>query len=163
MLLWWIQNKKLSKIGLCTCSWKINEGRASPATSGTNKHENSFNLFSTGSIKKLHFWDSSNSTNFKRQQVRNHKWKIWSICISLETLSNALSKTLWGDNICSYLFLKYCYSKVEGIGTHIACSREQKGEINCEKKLYEKNDEGESFDDIIRNIIKEEFETHESK
>ena len=39
MLLWWIQNKKTSKIGLRTGSWKTSQDQASLATSSTNKHE----------------------------------------------------------------------------------------------------------------------------
>ena len=33
------------------------------------------------------------------------------------------------------LFLRYCYSNLDGIRTHIACFREQKCQIDCEKKI----------------------------
>ena len=36
-----------------------------------------FNPLSTRNIKKLDFRDFSNSTNFKHQQLENHKWKIY--------------------------------------------------------------------------------------
>ena len=44
--------KSTPKVGLRTSSRNINEGKASSAI---NEHENSFNPFSTGKIKRLDF------------------------------------------------------------------------------------------------------------
>ena len=40
-----------------------------------------FNFFDfrTGKIEKLDFWDSNNSTNFKYQQLENHKCKFYQL------------------------------------------------------------------------------------